>query len=116
MDLGASWVSGEEGNCVFEIVWPLGLLGRRNDLNPRDKLFDSSGNELAESVIDNLNQFDDENEEEFMEYITENENASTGIYYKNKYYTYSIVNLVLQIVFFIFIAIKRMKIILSRVT
>ncbi|XP_057340413.1 uncharacterized protein LOC130677593 isoform X2 [Microplitis mediator] len=56
-DLGGQWVTGEVGNVVFELAWPLGLLQKSDDnkeWNSTLKIFGSSGQVIPENVATSL--------------------------------------------------------------
>ncbi|XP_051157744.1 spermine oxidase-like [Leptopilina boulardi] len=86
VDTGCQWVNGEEGNIVYELAWPLGVLekGRGWSSEYNEEIFDSSGNIVDKSEKNDLIQFDKEVERKLDEYIRNNENASIGVHYENE--------------------------------
>lgn len=62
-DFGGEWVTGEVGNVVFELAWPLGLLQRSDDnkeWTQTIRMFGSSGNEIPQHVVTPLMEFFDD--------------------------------------------------------
>ncbi|XP_044599462.1 protein anon-37Cs-like isoform X1 [Cotesia glomerata] len=60
VDLGAEWVVGEEGNAVYDLADPLGLLEKcsgYNAWNTTARLFGSSGEEIPRDVASGLVQY-----------------------------------------------------------
>lgn len=86
--MGAQWVHGIEGNVVYELAAPHGVLDK-GDGEPmhqmHEKVMDSEGNVVNENDIKDVNQFTDKVEEELVEHAKENKNSPLGDYYENKY-------------------------------
>ncbi|KAJ8681712.1 hypothetical protein QAD02_017504 [Eretmocerus hayati] len=59
VDLGAQWVHGEEGNVVFELAQPFGLLDKNEHLEQSfvQEYVDSDGKFLDEEVVKKFSRF-----------------------------------------------------------
>lgn len=59
VDLGGQWVHGEEGNVVYEMAWPLGVLEKREADDPGIEMtfHDSQGDPLNRTWAERLQNF-----------------------------------------------------------
>lgn len=59
MDLGGQWVHGTEGNVVYQLAHPLGVLdvSDKPNFGLEQEYLDSLGNHLDEAVTKNVSDF-----------------------------------------------------------
>ncbi|XP_051157870.1 uncharacterized protein LOC127279516 [Leptopilina boulardi] len=86
VDLGAQWVHGE--NIVFEMAWSLGFLERSILKNYSSSMFDSSGEQLDETMMNDFYDFYHKTEEKLSDYSMGHTRVSTGEFFTNEFRKY----------------------------
>ncbi|XP_043470345.1 peroxisomal N(1)-acetyl-spermine/spermidine oxidase-like [Leptopilina heterotoma] len=86
VELGAQWVHGVEGNVVYELAAPHGVLdkGDGEAVNMHEKMMNSEGNVVNENDVKDVNEFTVKVEDELVEHAKTNKNSPLGDYYENK--------------------------------
>lgn len=57
VDLGGQWVHGEQGNVVYEMAWPLGLLEHSSGDPTSINLIFSDGSRMLTNQTANFTEF-----------------------------------------------------------
>ena len=83
--MGGQWVHGDIENVAFELAWPLGLLEKGDLINRSNRLFDSSGTPVEQTIANDIQTFFFQTGENFLE-DAEKANRSSGEYFHKQYF------------------------------
>ncbi|XP_043470349.1 spermine oxidase-like isoform X2 [Leptopilina heterotoma] len=86
VDLGAQWVHGE--NIVFDMAWSLGLLERSTVRNYSNSMFDSSGKQVDQTVINDFYDFYYKTEKKLSHCATKYTNVTVGKFFTDEFNKY----------------------------
>ncbi|XP_043475848.1 peroxisomal N(1)-acetyl-spermine/spermidine oxidase-like [Leptopilina heterotoma] len=90
VELGAQWVYGAEGNVVYKLASPYGVIDKGDDrvINIFDNVIDSDGNVIKQDTVSAFNKFFAKVEEDLVAYAEKNKNSPLGDYFKNEIHKY----------------------------
>lgn len=85
--MGAQWIHGVEGNIVYKLASPYGVIDKVEDrvINFYEKVIDSAGDVIKENTVAAFNKFFAKVEENLIAYAEKNKNSPIGDYFKNEY-------------------------------